>query len=101
MRERLSRISQVHQDRGARPFEGAQLDAFDAFLEQPFVDATLVAFRAGNRDLFPVRHCRSCVAGADHGRNAHLAADDRGVTSSATAISDDAGRPLEYWFPVG
>ena len=65
------------------------------------VDEALIAFRAGDGDLLlVVQHSRG-VAGADHRRQAELAADDGRVRGAPAVIRNDRRRALHDRHPVG
>ena len=68
----------------------------------PAVHVAFLTLGAGHRDhLRPSSStCRS-VAGADHGRHAELAADDRGVAGRTAMVGDDPGCALHDRHPVG
>ena len=70
-------------------------------VELAFVDETGVAFGAGDGDFGAVRNRVERVAGADDGRHAELARDDRGVAGAAAAVRDDRGGALHDRFPIG
>src|SRR5690606_169144 len=64
------------------------------------VDETGVAFGAADGDHLAVLDRIQRVAGADHGRYAQLARDDRGMAGATTTVGDDGGRALHHRLPV-
>ena len=100
-RERLLGRADVHHDLDRDVRHRVQLGALDREVEQPLVDQPGVALGARDRHLAAVGQVPGGAAGADHGGDAELAGDDRGVAGPAAAVGHDRGGPLHDRLPVG
>ena len=78
-----------------------ELGLLDGEVELAVVDVAGVALGARDRDPAAVLQLAGGVAGADDGRDAELAGDDRGVAGAAAAVGDDRGGALHDRLPVG
>jgi hypothetical protein len=91
----------VHHDLHRDVGHLVELGGLDGEVELPFVDEPGVTLGARDRDLAPVGQLPGRGAGPDHGRDAELPGDDRGVAGAAAAVGDDRGRALHDRLPVG
>ena len=99
--ERQFRIAEVEHDRGAAAAAVRQASSRAVLDRQrAVVDAPDLALGAGHRHHGAgLQRLRGAV-GADHGRNAELARDDRGVTGAPAALGHDRGGDLHDRLPI-
>ena len=94
------RAGNVDHHPGAGLRHGAEVDLLGLEGQFPPVDEALVALGTGDRDHLAIRERGGGDAGADDGRHAQFAADDRRVAGGAAVIGDDAGRAGHDRHPV-
>ena len=99
--ERQLRISHVHRDFHRNLGHLAQFGVRHLERQGAVVDVAGIALGAGDRDVFPWLEPLGRVPAADHGGNAQLACDDRGVAGAPAAICDDGRGQLHDGLPVG
>jgi hypothetical protein len=98
--EGRSGIGQVEKDLGARGRQGRQVHLGRLERQDPFVDLTLVALGARDRDFVGICERARAIARAHDGGDAQLAGDDGGVAGAAPQVGDDAGRLFHDRDPV-
>ena len=94
------RIGEIEHDVGLGFRRLGEVDLARFELGGALVDEALLAFRAGHRDLLLVVQQLGGVPGADHRRQAKLAADDSRVRGAPAVVGDDGRRPLHDRHPV-
>ena len=99
--EGLLGSADVHHDLDRYVGHRAELGALDGEVEQALVDQAGVTLGARDGDFAAVSEGLRAGAGADDGRDAELASDDRGVTGASAAVGDDRGGPLHDRLPIG
>src|SRR6185437_1141480 len=99
--ERTLRVGHVHHDLQRRLGHVAEIRGDSLELQDALVDRAGVAFGAGHGDVGTVGYKLQRVAGADHGRHAEFARDDRCVTGTSAAVGDDRRGALHHRLPVG
>ena len=94
-------VGHVHHDlqRGRRHLPEIGGDAFER--QAAFIDEPGVALGARDGHFGTIRNPVEAIAGADNGRHAQLARNDRGVAGAPAAIGDDGRGTLHHRLPVG
>ncbi len=83
-----------------RPRQFAKREPRGLHRERALVHPPDLALGAGDRHHGATLQRLLGAVGADHGRNAELAGDDRGVTGSPAALGHDRGRDLHHRLPI-
>ena len=94
------RIGQVEHHLGLRLRDVVEVDVLDLEVGDALIDEALVALGAGHRDLLLGVQDMRGIAGADDGRQAQFAADDRRMRGAPAMVGDDAGGALHDRHPV-
>ena len=95
-----SGIAQVEHDRGLRPPQFAKHEPRGLHRQRALVHPPDLALGAGDRHHGAALQRLLGAVGADHGRNAEFAGDDRGVTGSPAALGHDRGGDLHHRLPI-
>ena len=99
--EGLLRVAHIDQDLGAGDGQIANGLLRDAERQVAPVHPADIAFAAADRDGVAVLDALGAIAGADDGRDAHLAGNDRRMAGAAALVGHHAAGSFEDWFPVG
>ena len=99
--ERALRVGHIHHDLQRRLGHRVQIggDALEG--QGAGVDVAGIALGAAHGDLLAVLDQIQRVAGANHGRHAQFAGDDRRVAGAAATVGHNRGRALHHRLPVG
>ena len=99
--EGLLRVAHTYQDLGVGDGQIANGLLRDAERQGAPVDPAHIAFTAADGDGVAILDALGAIAGADDGRNAHLAGNDRCMAGAAALVGHHAAGSLEDRLPVG
>ena len=94
-------IAQIDHNLGAGPRQCSDRHPRHLKWQSSLIDLADLAIGAADRDDCPGREARGRPFGADHGRHAELAGDDRGVAGASATAGDDRRGRFHDRLPIG